>query len=633
MHIKLWVIGLAKKICGNCFTRSSGKICRSCGSTLSRSTAEYDALPIGTKLNEKYIVGRILGRGGFGIIYLVYDEENDRTAAVKEYYPERTAVRAHNNIDVEPMTSIHTEEFSAGAERFIQEAQFIARFGESAEILGIHDVFRENGTAYYAMDYIKGVSLKDYIGQCGAISENQAVYIAEKLLSALRIIHGGGVLHRDISPDNIMLCANGSVRLIDFGAARTMPEKSESMSVILKAGFAPLEQYRRKGKQDSRTDIYSLSMSLFFGLTLKQPEDPLSRLDNDDVISDNIESISPALAQIILKGGAIHADDRFRSADDMLAALEACGIAPEPVNISECTLSEPFTHATARKKRKRKTAAACGILLGAAAAVAAFLFVSGRPLSEPQQVKIGSEFFLTDSTSLDLSNRELTNQQIFNLSHMKNLQYLNLNGNYITDLSCLDGLSEMETLNFSNNNVQDISFAASMPKLRCFVAENCGISDISVLADKSLLEQVFIGDNYVTDISPLKDCEKLREIGFNEAQIGNIEALRNKYELEKICLSGCNLTSIEPLTNCKKLKYVYLGRNRLTDLSPLEGCDIAELYIDNNLLSGNIDSFRGITVNGFVCAELNGFTDDEIYRIVNLMLSGDFEFYYYEVQQ
>lgn len=621
---------MAKKICGNCFAGSTGKFCHNCGSPLSRSTAEYDALPIGTKLNGKYTVGRVLGRGGFGIIYLVYDEESDRTAAVKEYYPERTAIRAHNNIDVEPMTSLNAEEFSAGLEKFTQEAELISRFSESSEILGIHDVFCQNGTAYYAMDYIKGVSLKDYTAQCGAITENQAVYIADRILSALRIIHGGGVLHRDISPDNIMLCANGAVRLIDFGAARAISENSDSLSVILKAGFAPLEQYRRRGNQGGWTDIYSLAMSLFFGLTLKEPEDPLSRLDNDNIVPNELKNISPSLAQVILKGGAVRSENRFQSADDMLAALDACEITPEEIDISKCTVSRPFAPAPAQKyrKKKRKGLLACGIFSGAAAAIAAAVFAFGGLFPEPQQVKIGSEFFPVDSVSLDLSNRELTNQQIFNLTHMKKLEYLDLSGNYITDLSCLNGLSEMDSLFFSNNNVSDISFAASMPKLRQFVAENCGISDISVLADKTQLEYVFIGDNYVTDISPLENCNKLKQIGFNEAQIGNIEALRDKTDLEKVCLTGCNLTSIEPLTNCKKLRYVYLGRNRLTDISPLEGCEIAEFYLDNNLLSGNTDSFRGITVNGFVCAEGNGFTEGEIYRIVNIMLSGDFELYY-----
>ena len=114
-------------------------------------------------------------------------------------------------------------------------------------------------------------------------------------------------------------------------------------------------------------------MSLFFGLTLKEPEDPLSRLDNDDIVPEALNNVSPALAQIILKGGAVRSDERFQSAEDMLSAMESCGTAPEPVNISECTVSEPFAPAPAKtyRKSKRKPLLACGIFLGAAAAIAA----------------------------------------------------------------------------------------------------------------------------------------------------------------------------------------------------------------------------------------------------------------------
>lgn len=613
-----------KKVCGYCFHASSGKNCRYCGKPLSRSTSEYDALPLGTKLNNKYIVGRVIGRGGFGIIYLVYDENNDRAAAVKEYFPERIAVRAHNNVDTEPITSAHSEEFTVGADRFMQEAQLIARFSESSEILGIYDVFRQNGTVYYAMDYIKGVSLKELVYEYDKITPAQAVFIAEKLLGALKIIHSEDVLHRDISPDNIMLCPDGSVRLIDFGSARTVPNETKSLSIILKAGFAPLEQYRRKGGQGSWTDLYSLSMSLFFGLTGEEPEDSLSRLDDDSFIHEKLKPIPPMLSAAIIKGGEVKAENRFKSAEEMLSAIRACGITPEPINPDLCRPKDSEQKISGKRARVKKTV----IFAGAAAALTTIFSGFILTNNKPQTVKIGGEFFPVDSTSLDLSNRELTNQQIFNLSHLKNLTYLNVSGNYLTDLSDIKGLTKLETISISNNNIQDISFAENMMNLRSFIAENCGISDISVLADKENLENVFIGDNYVTDISPLKNCNKLVQIGFNEAQIGNIDALENKTELEKICLTGCSLTSIEPLRNCHKLKYVYLGRNNLSDLSPLSGCDIAELYIDNNNLSGNTDSFRGITVNGFVCMEGNGFTDAEISRLNLTILDGEFELYY-----
>ncbi len=617
-------IALAKKICGYCFHASGGKNCRFCGKPLSRTTAEYDALPLGTRLDNKYIVGRVLGRGGFGIIYLVYDEKNDRAAAVKEYFPERIAVRAHNNIDTEPITAAHSEEFTMGADRFMQEAQLISRFWESSEILGIYDVFRQNGTVYYTMDYIKGVSLKRLVSEHGVLTPAQSVFIAEKLLGALKIIHSEDVLHRDISPDNIMLCPDGSVRLIDFGSARVIPDETKSLSIILKAGFAPLEQYRRKGGQGSWTDLYSLSMSLFFGLTGEEPEDSLSRLDDDSFIHEKLKSVPQELSAAIIKGGEVKAENRFRSADEMLTAVKACGIAPQPIDPELCRPNDSEQKISTGKKGGKKPL----VFVGAAAALTTIFGVLALSHNQPQMVKIGGEFFSVDLTSLDLSNRELTNQQIFNLSHMKKLTYLDVSGNYITDLSYIKGLTELETLSFSNNNIQDISFAQDMMKLRSFIAENCGISDISVLADKELLENVFIGDNYVTDISPLKNCSRLVQIGFNEAQIGNIDALENKTSLEKVCLTGCSLTSIEPLRECNKLKYVYLGRNNLSDLSPLSGCDIAELYIDNNKLSGNTDSFRGITVNGFVCMEGNGFTDAEISRLSLTILNGDFELYY-----
>ncbi|MGN1415220.1 MAG: leucine-rich repeat domain-containing protein, partial [Oscillospiraceae bacterium] len=122
-------------------------------------------------------------------------------------------------------------------------------------------------------------------------------------------------------------------------------------------------------------------------------------------------------------------------------------------------------------------------------------------------------------------------------------------------------------------------------------------------------------------------CKKLKEAGFNEAQIGTVDALTGKTELEMVCLAGCGLKSIEPFRDCDKLRFVYLGRNDLTDLSPLAGCNIEEFYIDNNQLSGHTDTFKGITLNGFVCMEGNGFNEAEIQNIIDNM-DGDFTVYY-----
>lgn len=615
-----------RKVCGNCFSPVKGRKCSSCGYTEDESASGHIALPVGTLLNGRYVIGRLLGRGGFGMTYLAYDRKDGRTVAVKEYYPDKTAVRSLDDVTVEPMTTFHAEDFSEGLERFFNEAGIITKFRESSDILGLYDVFRANGTAYYVMEYFNGISLKAYVAKRGRLTEGQAVCIAEKLLPALSVIHKGGILHRDISPDNIILCLNGRVRLVDFGSARALSEDGDqSMSVILKEGFAPLEQYQRKGDQNCRTDIYSLAMSLYFGLTGIIPENPMIRLDDDREFKKGLEKLSSGLSAVIGTAAAVRENDRYASDEDMLSDIKGCGITaemPEVGEISEPELSAPKIKKHGMSGRKKLIIAVSAAVVMIAAAVGV-LFGTSRDI----EVKIGGMMYPLSTTRIVMQNMELTNAQIANLRHMKKLQYLDLSDNYITDLSCLDGLTELEYLLFDNNNVSDIEFARSMNKLKKISGENNSVSDISVLEGKKDLEEVFFGDNYVTDISPLAGCDKLRRAGFNEAQIGSVEALTGKTELEMVCLSGCELESIEPFRNCDKLRFVYLGRNDLTDLSPLAGCNIKEFYIDNNQLSGHTDTFKGITLNGFVCMEGNGFSEAEIQNIVDNM-NGDFTVYY-----
>lgn len=603
---------MRKKICGNCFATMKGSVCRRCGYREEKSKPDIDALPAGTELHGRYVIGRLLGKGGFGIIYLAYDRTNDRTVAIKEYYPDGTAVRSGDNTTVEPMTSQQIDSFETGKQRFELEAQIISRFRESSEIIGIYDVFEENSSAYYAMDFVRGASLKDMTEKYGKTTPEHAVYVAVKLLTALEIMHNEQILHRDVSPDNIMLCPDGSVRLIDFGAARQLSDNTQSLSVILKQGFAPLEQYQRRGKQGGWTDIYSLGASLYYALTGLTPDDPLTRLEDNSIFEKGLSELPENLAMILRKACSIKADERYQNAGEMLSAIKSCGIVPEcyPEDEIRCVISG--TEALPKRPARRRTIiAAVTVAAGTAAA-----FLSGI-FAEPVEVKIGDEMFSVTVTELDLSDRELTNAQISNLHHMKDLKYLNLSDNYITDLSCLAGLTKMESLHFTNNNVSDISFMKDMNELREISAENTGISDISVLRGKTNLESVFFGDSYVTDITPIMDSRGLKYVGFNEAQIPDINALENMTELETVCFAGCGITSLEPLRNSLKLRNIYFGRNNISDLSPLIGCDIEEMYIDGNQLNGNAEAFRGLTAHGFIVLNNNGYQDDQLNYIAS----------------
>lgn len=619
---------MAAKICGNCFSRLKNGRCPECGYTEDSALSDHDILPVGTVLNGRYVIGRLLGKGGFGITYLAYDKTDCKAVAVKEFYPEGTAVRSEDDVTVEPMTTFQAEDFSYGIERFINEAEIIMKLHGNSDILEVYDVFRANGTAYYAMEFFSGISLKAYVKQKGCITAEQAVYIMRRLLPALSAIHKEGVLHRDISPDNIMLCRDGRVRLIDFGSARNYVGSSDkSMSVILKEGFAPVEQYWRSGEQDDRTDIYSLGTSVYFALTGKAPENPIMRLENDSIFSEKLKAVKDELSGIIKKSAAVKKEDRYSSAEEMLNDTEGCGIDEKPLNVDTDNPSYEAVSKLRKRRKKNKLARRIAIIFSAAASAAAICISVFCINNTDRQVKIGGEFYSVNLTELDLENRELTNSQISNLRHMKKLTSLNLSNNYITDMSCLDGLTAIEYIYFDNNNVSDISFMGPMEHLKKISANNNSISDISVLEDKTELEMVFMGDNYITDISPLKNSRGLVYVGFDEAQIGNIDVLAGMDKLEMAGFSGCNLESIEPLADCASLRLVYFGRNRLTDVSVLKGKNIEELYLDNNNLSGHTDTFEGIILNGFACVEGNGFTEEEIQNIVN-KLDGDFTVYY-----
>lgn len=166
--------------------------------------------------------------------------------------------------------------FKLGAEKFYDEAKLVSRFNGNPNIVGVYEFFYENDTVYFAMEYLQGHTLKEHINTNGTISAPQALFIAQNVANALMAAHSSSVLHRDISPDNIILCDNGDVKLIDFGAARqVVAEHSQSFSVILKPGFAPLEQYQKKGKQGVDGYLFSWSNVVFcaYGRYSRRPHD------------------------------------------------------------------------------------------------------------------------------------------------------------------------------------------------------------------------------------------------------------------------------------------------------------------------------------------------------------------------
>lgn len=269
-----------------------------------------------TGLIGRYVIQEVLGQGGFGITYLGIDKLYGNKVAIKEYYPQKIAMRKAQYEDVVTVSSIEEKNnYDKGKKRFLDEAQVMARFNKNEGIVKILDFFEANNTAYIVMEYLEGMTLKQYLGKYGVLQFRNLIEMMLPLLEALIEIHSQGLIHRDISPDNIMVQHNGKLKLMDFGAARDYTESgNKSLTVILKPGYAPPEQYQTHGVQGPWTDIYALCATIYKCLTGITPPDAIARVMDDKFKEpDQLDGkLSPDIKKILWKGMNIFPEERYQ---------------------------------------------------------------------------------------------------------------------------------------------------------------------------------------------------------------------------------------------------------------------------------------------------------------------------------
>ncbi|RLA86772.1 MAG: serine/threonine protein kinase, partial [Deltaproteobacteria bacterium] len=282
-------------------------------------------LPQGTELQSRYVIESLLGHGGFGITYSAFDRILKVRVAIKEYLPRQLATRAEGQTKVSVYSGDAIQHYQYGLRKFMEEAQAVARFSHHPNIVSARDYFEANGTAYMVMEYVEGVTLKEYLNKKGGrISFEEAQGIMMPVMDALREVHQVGLLHRDVSPDNVYITTSAQVKILDFGAARYQAgEQSKSLSVILKPGYAPEEQYRSSGKQGPWTDIYAVGATIYKALTGKTPPDALDRKEEDTLEPPSQLGVAIPLSaeEALLKALAVTASQRFQSMGEFQQAL------------------------------------------------------------------------------------------------------------------------------------------------------------------------------------------------------------------------------------------------------------------------------------------------------------------------
>lgn len=314
-----------ERVCYGCFAeKEPGKFCTKCGFN-ENNEQPYLALPLGTILNGRYLVGKVLGIGGFGITYLGYDLTLEIKVAIKEYMPSALATRHPDHYSV-ALTGRVEQDFQYGMERFLDEAKILAKLQSTPHIVSVQNYFKENGTAYFVMEYIDGMSLKAYLSKNGdKIPCDQAIAILQPIMEALVQVHAMNLLHRDISPDNIYITAKGESRLLDFGAARFALGDGKSVSVILKHGYAPEEQYSSHGNQGPWTDVYAMGATLYRCITGQLPPDSVERIHGDAMKkpSELGFRIPAHVENAIMKALAVKTEDRFPNMEAFIGALNS----------------------------------------------------------------------------------------------------------------------------------------------------------------------------------------------------------------------------------------------------------------------------------------------------------------------
>ncbi|HKV41895.1 MAG TPA: serine/threonine-protein kinase [Blastocatellia bacterium] len=305
-------------LCMACMAvRDGAGSCQECGWRDGSPPESPLYLVPGTILQGQYLAGRVLGYGGFGITYLGWDINLGIKVAIKEFMPGGVASRHAGSTQVIVYSGEAKNNFEYGLEAFNEEARTMARFQDHPNIVAVVNFFRANGTGYIVMTYLDGVTLKDYLAQNGGkVKFDQAARILMPVMDALRAVHGAGILHRDVSPDNIFITTSNHIKLIDFGAARyAFGEHSRSLSVILKPGYAPEEQYRSRGEQGPWTDIYALGATFYRAITGQAPPEALDRRDKDDIIPPSAFGIEipPAAEAALMTSLAVLAPVRFQN--------------------------------------------------------------------------------------------------------------------------------------------------------------------------------------------------------------------------------------------------------------------------------------------------------------------------------
>lgn len=668
------------KYCSKCMNpiEETDVECPFCGSVINAEIPSHHLAP-GTILNNKFMVGAALGEGGFGITYIGRDTKLDMKVAIKEYYPSGYVNRS-NTISPAVNSSTSGERkdfFDTGRERFLREAQILAKFSGSTGIVDVRDFFEENNTAYIVMEYLDGQTLKEYLKNKGTLTPEQTIRLLMPVMESLKKVHTQGLIHRDISPDNIML-VDGRVKLLDFGAARNVSATAnKSLSVMLKPGYAPEEQYRSKGDQGPWTDVYALCATMYKCITGITPDDSTQRVFSDELKTPSALGISidPVIEKALLKGLNVMQKDRYQNIDELINGFKGINTVAD----DDSKTIYGGTHPVEDDKPTEYRAPGSEDKTVSGNRDVTAPEPKKEPVREPEKVE-RKEPQKVEKKDTPISNRPLSDTASIDATKKpkrdkkknKKLGMILMSAVLalvaIIAISTIFGALNSATIGGDKVNktdtrislydvtvtVDDMKSIISMGKLENISFSNCVIdnstikylSDISAPVTQLVLRECSGFDDY-SSISDLKYLQSLYITGANltNEQLSSIK-FDNKEYLNYVDLSdNPELSDLSPLSNLKLLGQLVVDKTAVRDFSSLKDCEvlhnvsaqscgitdistltnkaISYLYLNNNEISdissfANFEALQTLEISNNQIADISALADRKVLRTLHL---------------
>ena len=301
-------------LCMGCMSeKGSESICTHCGyDSAAQNPVGY--MPVRTVLDNRYIIGKVIDSNGEGATYLAWDQSNETSVRVREFYPDKLASRASDGVSVEVSTD-NDQLFGTYIDEFLDLARGLADCQDLPNLLPVTDIFESNGTAYYVTENVKAITLREFLLRNGGLlTWDQFRPLIMPVISTLSALHSKGIIHRGISPETLLVGRDGVIRIVGFSIAAARTDHSD-INAQLYPGYAALEQYGFEVKQGPWTDVYGLTATIFRVLVGNPPPEATVRVSNDRMVipAKVVRTMPQGVLNAMAKGLAILADDRTKS--------------------------------------------------------------------------------------------------------------------------------------------------------------------------------------------------------------------------------------------------------------------------------------------------------------------------------